>query len=85
VQSMSRSSELRHLMVEECTADWMTKMNKKHECVRHMAFVAPAGTSVADLSAQCSAMNQNFLIEDARELCQGLSAVHEQFWQRFHK
>jgi len=77
-------TELRNLMVEECTAEWMEKMSKQQECVRHMAFMASDGTSVTDLSNHCKGMNQRFTVADARQLCEGLTDVHQQFWPRFH-
>jgi len=67
-----RDAAFDHLMVEECTAHWMAKMEKKHECVRHLAFMAPPDTSVAQLSQACDRMNQRFQVHDARELCEGL-------------
>jgi hypothetical protein len=78
-----RDAAFDHLMVEECTAHWMAKMEKKHECVRHLAFMAPPDTSVAQLSQACDRMNQRFQVHDARELCEGLNLVHAAFWPRF--
>jgi len=71
------------LMVEECTAEYMTKMEKKHECVRHLAFQAPTHASVTDLSQACDRMNEAFTVDDARSLCVALNAVHAQFWPKF--
>ena len=78
-----RTSDLNHLMIEECAAEYMTKMNTKRECVRHLAFLAKPPTSVAQISQVCDAMNTQFTVEDARDLCTGLNAVHAQFWSRF--
>lgn len=72
-----------NLMVEECVGHYMAKMEKKHECVRHLAFMASPETSVSQLSDACDIMNQRFRLQDARELCTGLNAVHKQFWPRF--
>lgn len=74
---------LNELMIEDCTAKYMTKMEKKHECVRHLTFQAPPATSVADISDACDRMNESFTVRDARELCTGLNAVHAAFWPRF--
>jgi hypothetical protein len=78
-----RNDALNNLMVEECTAEYMMKMEKKHECVRHLAFQALPHTSVADISQACDRMNEMFTIDDARALCTGLNAVHAQFWPKF--
>lgn len=79
----ARQQELNEYMVEECTAKYMTKMEKKHECVRHLALQAIPHASVADLSEACDRMNERFTVQDARELCVGLNAVHAAFWPRF--
>jgi hypothetical protein len=78
-----RNEELNNLMVEECTAKYMTKMEKKHECVRHLAFQALPHTSVSDISKACDRMNESFTVQDARALCTSLNAVHAQFWPKF--
>jgi len=78
-----RTYALDNLMVEECTAEYMMKMEKKHECVRHLAFQALPHTSVADISHTCDRINEVFTIDDARTLCVGLNAVHAQFWPKF--
>jgi len=79
----SKTDALNSLMIEECTAEWMMKMDKKHECVRHMAFMAVPDVTVSQISQVCDNMNQKFRIEDARNLCTGLSSVHAHFWPRF--
>lgn len=80
---LPRTDAFEKLMIDECTAEWMTKMEKKHECVRHLAFMATPDTTVDQLSRACDAMNQRFKVQDARELCTGLNAAHAQFWPRF--
>ena len=75
--------DVQSLMVEECVSEYMTKMEQRHECVRHLAFQAAPSTSVAQLSDVCDAMNRAFKVEDARELCVALNDVHARFWPRF--
>ena len=80
---LPRNDRLNNLMVEECTAEYMTKMETKHECVRHIAFQALPHTSVSDISQACDRMNESFTVDDARGLCTALNAVHAQFWPKF--
>jgi len=80
---LPRNDDLNALMVEECTAKYMTKMEKKHECVRHLTFQALPNTSVSEISRACDRMNDMFTVEDARGLCTSLNAVHAQFWPKF--
>jgi len=81
----SRSDDLDHIMVEECAARYVAKMNNKTECVRHLAFVASPHASVRDLSGLCDRVNADFTVQGARELCLGLNAVHAAFWPRFSR
>lgn len=78
-----RNDNLNDFMVEECMSKYMSKMEKKYECVRHLAFQASPDTSVADISQACDQINHKFTVDDARELCTSLNAVHAQFWPRF--
>jgi len=78
-----REDALNSLMVEDCTAKYMSKMEKKQECVRHLAFQATPQTSVHDISRACDRMNDVFTVDDARGLCTALNAVHAEFWPRF--
>ncbi len=80
---VDKATLLDNLMVEECVAEYMTKMEKKHECVRHLALQAPPQTSVVDISKACDHMNEAFTVEDARSLCTSLHAVHARFWPKF--
>jgi hypothetical protein len=78
-----RTQELNNLMVQECVSEYMTKMENKHECVRHLAFQASVDSSVSQLSQACDLINQRFTKEDAIDLCTGLNKVHASFWPRF--
>ena len=80
---LDKATLLDNFMVEECVAKYMTKMQKKHECVRHLALQAPPQTSVVEISNACDRMNEAFTIDDARGLCTSLHAVHAQFWPKF--
>jgi hypothetical protein len=69
-------------MIQDCTAQYMMKMNRKQECVKHLAYVADPQSTVAQLSHACDALNERFTVQDARRLCTDLAGAHAAFWSQ---
>ena len=70
-------------MMDDCVVNWMQKMSSQKSCLGYFSRVASPACSVADLEHACRLTSENFRLQDAQNLCQGLQNAHADFWPTF--